>query len=234
MLPQIPAFLALVSALATALLLVNDGPFIPMISALLTAGLLAVCLLRGLQFLKPRPEAAPLQQDQTELHAAQQRIMQLTEELQAVRKVAKEPISQGELSTYIEAGAVLLFLRVLHEKSRILDFSMTDISRLPDHQIGAAARLVHQGIRDVLNESFKIAPIAAEAEGQFIQLAEDFDRNRYRLVKQKAQLTAPSGILLHRGWEALALNLPRSTRQPGEPPSMTLAPAEIESREEIY
>ncbi|MCX6129416.1 MAG: DUF2760 domain-containing protein, partial [Proteobacteria bacterium] len=94
-------------------------------------------------------------------------------------------------------------------------------------------RVVHQGLRGVLNDSFDISPIAAEAEGQTVVLPDDFDSSRFRILRQKPGSEKPAGILLHRGWEALSIRLPRISHRPGEALPRVFAPAEIEAREGV-
>ena len=55
---------------------------------------------------------------------------------------------------------VVAFLGLLQEKGRLVDFLMDDVSIYDDSRVGAAARVVHFGCRDVLQEHFKVTPIS--------------------------------------------------------------------------
>ena len=53
---------------------------------------------------------------------------------------------------------IVAFVGLLQDKGRLVDFLMEDVTSYDDTQVGAAARVVHQGCREVLNEHFKIIP----------------------------------------------------------------------------
>jgi len=52
---------------------------------------------------------------------------------------------------------VVNFLAILQEKGRLVDFLMDDITAYDDAQVGAAARVIHQGCKAALQEHFKIS-----------------------------------------------------------------------------
>src|SRR6516225_1466269 len=51
---------------------------------------------------------------------------------------------------------VVNFLAILQEKGRLVDFLMDDIKSYSDAQVGAAARVLHEGCKAVLLEHFEI------------------------------------------------------------------------------
>jgi hypothetical protein len=74
--------------------------------------------------------------------------------------VAAKPPPPPPLEKQAEAE-VVAFLGLLQEKGRFVDFLMDDVALYDDSRVGAAARVVHYGCRDVLHEHFKVAPISS-------------------------------------------------------------------------
>ncbi len=124
---------------------------------------------------------------------------------------------------------VVAFLAVLQDKGRLVDFLQDDIARYSDAQVGAAARVVHQGCKAVLNEYLAIVPVRAEAEGAQVTVARGYAADEYRFVGKISGQAPFSGILMHRGWKTGAVRLPRVV-QTGDDRLPTIAPAEVELR----
>ncbi len=59
---------------------------------------------------------------------------------------------------------------------------MDDVSLYDDSRVGAAARVVHFGCRDVLQEHFKLTPIADAEEGSQVTIPENYSVDEYRLM----------------------------------------------------
>jgi hypothetical protein len=226
---QILGFFALISAITTSILLYNKNLDTGLIASV--AALIFISLHLRVQGQKPpvvkeeKPTIKLIDDLNDRLNASKHQVQSLQARLKELEAEAKAADS--------EDAAVLMFLRVLQEKSRILDFALTDIARLPDPQVGAAARVVHQGLRTVLQDSFDIKPIADASEGQSLELPDNFDSSRYRILQQAAGDQKAQGIVLHRGWEVKTMNLPRTLRRPGDPLPSVLAPVEIEAREVV-
>jgi uncharacterized protein DUF2760 len=127
-----------------------------------------------------------------------------------------------------EAGTeIVSFLAILQERGRFVDFLMDDVTPYDDAEVGAAARVVHQGCKAVLQEHFEIRPIREESEGSPVTVAAGFAGDEYRLIGKISGPTPFSGTLVHRGWKAESVRLPRTVRvRPDDLP--IIAPAEIE------
>jgi Domain of unknown function (DUF2760) len=122
-------------------------------------------------------------------------------------------------------GSALFLLSLLQREGRLLDFLKEDVSAFTDADVGAAARLVHEGCRKVLSQYVPIAPIEARAEGAAMDITAGFDANRLRLV---GNVTGPGpwkGSLKHHGWVATSVTLPAV---PTTVDLTVLAPAEVE------
>ena len=109
------------------------------------------------------------------------------------------------------ADAALQLLGLLQREARLIDFTQENLAGFSDADIGAAARLVHEGCRKVLREHFTIAPVRAEAEGSRITLDAGFDAAAIRLTGNVVGAPPFKGSIVHRGWRATEVRLPKLT-----------------------
>jgi Domain of unknown function (DUF2760) len=105
--------------------------------------------------------------------------------------------------------AALQLLALLQRDARLIDFTEEDLASYADADIGAAARIVHEGCRKVLREHFTIAPVRAEAEGSRISLDAGFDAAAIRLTGNVVGSAPFKGSISHRGWRATEVRLPK-------------------------
>jgi hypothetical protein len=123
---------------------------------------------------------------------------------------------------------IVAFLALLQENARLVDFSKEDITAAPDAQLGAAARVVHSGCRKVLAEYFDITPIRTEPEGTTLTLDAGYDAAAHRLLGSVPTHAPYKGKLVHPGWIARTVKLPRVTGTTESRPWPVLAPAELQ------
>ncbi|MFM0325027.1 DUF2760 domain-containing protein [Caballeronia glebae] len=121
--------------------------------------------------------------------------------------------------------AALQLLGLLQREARFIDFVEEDIANYSDADIGAAARLVHDGCRAVLREHFTVKPVRSEAEGTRVTLQEGFDAAAVRLTGNVVGKPPFSGSISHRGWKVEDTRLPKLA--PSHDASI-VAPAEVE------
>jgi len=126
-----------------------------------------------------------------------------------------------------QGAEALNLLSQLQQKGRFLDFVMDDIGSYPDQQIGAAARIVHQGCKSVFQDCFDIKPVRESGEGQKVTLAQDYATAEYRLLGKVKDEPPYEGTLLHKGWITEKISLPKSSGQETGSPRV-ISPAEIE------
>jgi hypothetical protein len=177
----------------------------------------ALALRKIFQML--RPQAPPLPQDT----AASKPVAPAP----TATSSAQVPAS-GATDAAVEAG-VVQFLGRLQEKGRLVDFLMDDITPYSNEQIGVVARVVHQGCREVVRAAFDIQPLHQGQEREAIQLASDFDAGSYRLVGKVPEHPPYQGVVLHRGWLATRVSLPRLSETARTSGSRKIvAPAEVE------
>ena len=105
--------------------------------------------------------------------------------------------------------AALQLLGLLQRDARFIDFIEEDVKAYSDADIGAAARVVHEGCRKVLREHFSIQPLRSETEGSRLTLPEGFDAAAVRVTGNVVGKAPFTGTLSHRGWRATDTRLPR-------------------------
>jgi Domain of unknown function (DUF2760) len=138
---------------------------------------------------------------------------------------APVPIQPPTSGTNRAEAEMATFLGLLQEKGRLVDFLMDDVTPYEDAEVGAAARVVHQGCQQVLQEYFKISPISEAQEGAEVTVPAGYSPDQYRLVGKLTGKPPFTGTLLHKGWKTEFVKLPRimvTERLPA------IAPAEVE------
>jgi hypothetical protein len=81
-----------------------------------------------------------------------------------------------------EEVEIVSLLAIFQERGRLIDFLMDDITTYDDAQVGAAARVVHQGCKAALEEHFSIRPIREESEGSSVTIPAGYAADEYRLI----------------------------------------------------
>ncbi len=137
------------------------------------------------------------------------------------------PKKKAEPVVLREAGpeAALQLLALLQREGRFVDFLEEDVAAFSDAQIGAAARVVHEGAKRALAEHLPMEPIRTEEEGTKITLEKGFDAARVRLTGNVVGDPPYTGTLAHRGWRVKEVRLPKMAA--GHDASV-IAPAEVE------
>lgn len=144
---------------------------------------------------------------------------------------AEQPEAEGEAEHAAARSAreaestasAMVLLALLQREGRLIDFLQQDIATFDDGDVGAAARVVHEGCRKALADHLTITAIRDEAE-QSAVVIEDVDAS-VKLTGNVAGSPPYRGTLRHRGWRVTDLSLPRLT---GDASADILAPAEVE------
>lgn len=126
-----------------------------------------------------------------------------------------------------EAGpdAALQLLALLQREGRFVDFLEEDVASFSDAQIGAAARVVHDGCRKAIREHLPLEPVRSEDEGARVKIEKGFDASKVRLTGNVTGEAPFTGTLAHRGWKVKDVKLPKMTE--GHDATI-VAPAEVE------
>lgn len=147
--------------------------------------------------------------------------------LPAVSQATRQPPLPQPAAKLTEAppDSALVLLGLLQKEGRFVDFLQEQITAYSDQEIGAAARVVHEGCHKVLRDYLSIAPVRSEAEGARVTLERGFDPAAVRPIGNVVGEPPFTGSLMHRGWRATEVRLPKVT---GSRDVRILAPAEVE------
>ncbi|MCC7536642.1 MAG: DUF2760 domain-containing protein [Deltaproteobacteria bacterium] len=121
-------------------------------------------------------------------------------------------------------GALVL-LSLLQREGRFIDFLQEDVSGFGDAEIGAAARVVHDGCKKALDEHVKLVAVRSEDEGATVTLDAGYDAAAITLAGNVGGKPPFKGTLKHKGWRAKSIELPKVAPTHD---AHVLAPAEIE------
>jgi hypothetical protein len=124
-----------------------------------------------------------------------------------------------------EHASALVLLSMLQREGRLIDFLQENVAGFPDADVGAAARIVHEGCRKVVQQYLALKPVLPEAEGARVNVPAGFDAQRIRLTGNVAGQPPYTGSLKHHGWVTTEVKFP--TVSPALDPRV-LAPAEVE------
>ena len=143
-------------------------------------------------------------------------------------QMTSAPEQEARLAVNLVASkpdSALQLLSLFQQEGRLLDFLHEDLAGFSDAEIGAVARVVHDGSKKVLDQYFVVKPLREEAEEASVTLAEGFDPATVRLTGNVTGQAPFTGTLLHRGWKAEEVKLPKLTENHD---MAIIAPAEVE------
>jgi hypothetical protein len=122
-------------------------------------------------------------------------------------------------------ASALFVLAMLQREGRFIDFLQEDIAGFPDAEVGAAARVVHEGCRKVVRQYLSLEPVLRDPEGAPVVVPNGFDAQRIRLTGNVAGQPPFRGALRHHGWMTTSVRLPNV---PEALDPRVIAPAEVE------
>jgi uncharacterized protein DUF2760 len=137
--------------------------------------------------------------------------IKIVEKIVEVEKIVQAPAPEPVILKEATPDAALQLLSLLQKEARFIDFIKEDVSAFSDAEIGAAARVVHQGCTKALNEHFTLAPVSQDLEGSRVTLNKGFDAAAFRLTGNIVGEAPFSGTLVHKGWQVTDLRLPKLT-----------------------
>jgi hypothetical protein len=119
----------------------------------------------------------------------------------------------------------LAVLAMLQREGRLIDFLQEEVAPFSDADVGAAARIVHEGCRKVVRQYLTLTPVLKEGEGASVTVPAGFDAERIRLTGNVTGAGPFKGQVKHHGWVASEVKLPvqASSLDP-----RVIAPAEVE------
>jgi hypothetical protein len=105
--------------------------------------------------------------------------------------------------------AALQLLALLQREGRFIDFLQEDVAAFSDAEIGAAARVMHDGCKRGLAGSIELSRVRPEAEGAAVTLEVGFDAALTRVTGNVVGPPPFSGRLAHHGWQVKKIRMPR-------------------------
>lgn len=105
--------------------------------------------------------------------------------------------------------AALQLLSLLQQEARFVDFLHEDLKGFSDAEIGAVARVVHEGGKKTLQQYFRLEPVRSETEESRLTLPAGFNAAEVRVTGNVVGQPPFIGTLVHRGWKAVEANLPK-------------------------
>ncbi|MFK7871919.1 MAG: DUF2760 domain-containing protein [Oligoflexales bacterium] len=196
--------------------------FFPLLYSSGFLSVLSILLLGCLLTAKSTSHVADFEDENSRLKdendAFSKALSAVEKELNVLRKDAQKGAKEARDSKEF----IYSFLGLLQKEGRFLDFVMDDVAQYSDEEIGAAARLVHQGCHRLMDQYFQIQAVEEQAEGSRISLTDNYDANHYKVV---GSATLPcQGVLTHAGWKVMECSLP----QPVGKHHFIMAQAEVE------
>ncbi len=143
----------------------------------------------------------------------------------AVAEVLRQPVDVPRFEQKAPEAAVQI-LSILQRQGRFIDFLQEDLTLYDDSQIGAAVRSVHAGCKQALGEHVELKPVYEADEGSQVKVDVGFDAAATRLTGNVSGDPPFTGVLRHRGWRVVHMELPQLTPTQGK--KWILAPAEVE------
>jgi hypothetical protein len=151
--------------------------------------------------------------------------VKIVEKIVEVEKIVQAPAPEPVVLKEATPDAALQLLSLLQKEARFIDFIKEDVSAYSDAEIGAAARVVHQGCSKAVSEHFTLAPVSNDPEGNRVTLNKGFDAASFRLTGNIVGEAPFTGTLVHKGWQVTDLRLPKLTEGHN---AKIVAPAEVE------
>ena len=152
-------------------------------------------------------------------------VVKIIEKIVEVEKIVPAQAPDPVILKEYTPDAALQILGLLQKEARFIDFIKEDITNYSDADIGAAARVVHDGCYKTLHEHFNLTPIRTEQEGSNVTVPVGFDAAFIRLTGNIVGAAPFYGTLVHKGWQVTEVRLPKLTQ--GHNPNIVAA-AEVE------
>ena len=155
--------------------------------------------------------------------ASKVRMLQDGESEEPVALPVEPAQAPREVTPSASTDTALQLLALLQREGRFVDFVQQELAAFSDSDIGAAARVVHEGCRRAIRSHARVVSVRNEAEGASLTLeraSEDV-----KLVGNLAGSAPFRGVLRHRGWRIEELRLPTVV---GAHDPTLVAPAELE------
>ncbi|MEF1254847.1 DUF2760 domain-containing protein [Vibrio sp. M260112] len=147
------------------------------------------------------------------------------EKVVEVEKIVEKVVEvESKLATASTDSAMQL-LALMQQEARLIDFLKEDLTSFSDEEVGAAARVIHTGGQKVLSDYVTLEHIRNEDEETRITIEQGFNPQQVRLTGNVTGSAPFHGTLVHKGWKASSMNLPKLAENYD---ATVIAPAEVE------
>jgi hypothetical protein len=203
---------------------------VSLLAAVLALSLLLIIVLFMLVFCiarkakQPQPEA-PAQAPKAPEPVAREPEIKVVEKIVEVEKIVQAPPPEPVILKESTPDAALQLLGVLQKEARFIDFIKEDLTAFNDADIGAAARVVHEGCKKAVDQYFTLATVMNDAEGSRISVPKGFNASEIRLTGNIVGQAPFNGTLVHKGWKVTDIRLPKLTESHN---AKIVAAAEVE------
>ncbi|GEM74510.1 DUF2760 domain-containing protein [Vibrio sagamiensis] len=206
-----------------------DLNLIPHTFDMLHAGLAASALLLLLWLVARKPKVIEKTIEKPvekiiEVEKPVEKIVEVEKVIEIEKVVEKVVEVESKLATASTDSAMQL-LTLMQQEARLIDFLKEDLTAFSDEEVGAAARVIHSGGQKVLGDYVTLAHIRNEEEETRITIEEGFNAQEVRLTGNVTGHAPFTGTLIHKGWKATSMNLPKLAENYD---ASIIAPAEVE------
>ncbi|MBW7875888.1 MAG: DUF2760 domain-containing protein [Candidatus Cloacimonetes bacterium] len=168
-------------------------------------------------------QVSSLSQNEAKIAELEENLNRLRLQNNLLESSAKAPVVEDDLLP----GACAL-LSLMQREARFLDFTLEDISQLPDEQVGAVSRLVHGDLKKLIRQYMELKPVIDADEGQKVSLGQDRMPYEIQVASDRDVALPFTATLRHKGYRLVSINLP----QKKHPEAVrVLMPAELDSVE---
>lgn len=147
------------------------------------------------------------------------------EKVVEVEKIVERVVEVESKLATANTDSAMQLLSLFQQEARLIDFLKEDVAGFSDEEVGAAARVIHAGGQKVLKEYVSLSPVRSEDEESRITLEEGFNAQQVRLVGNVSGSAPFTGTLVHKGWKADSMTLPKLAENYD---ASIIAPAEVE------
>ncbi|MDW6016928.1 DUF2760 domain-containing protein [Vibrio plantisponsor] len=147
------------------------------------------------------------------------------EKVVEVEKIVEKVVEVESKLATANTDSAMQLLSLFQQEARLIDFLKEDVAGFSDEEVGAAARVIHAGGQKVLKEYVSLSPVRSEDEESRITLEEGFNPQQVRLVGNVSGSAPFTGTLIHKGWKADSMTLPKLAENYD---ASIIAPAEVE------
>ncbi len=203
---------------------------VSLLAAVLALSLLLIIVLLMLVFCVVRKAKQTQPAPQVEAPRAPEPVVKepeikVVEKIVEVEKIVQAPPPEPVILKESTPDAALQLLGVLQKEARFIDFIKEDLTAFNDADIGAAARVVHEGCKKAIDQYFTLDVVKSDAEGSRITVPKGFNATEIRLTGNIVGQAPFTGTLIHKGWKVTDIRLPKLTESHN---AKIVAAAEVE------